>query len=46
VRTLTRFPAEVKAELLALVTRTRERTGWTVGRILHHVGLSKARYRD
>jgi transposase-like protein len=43
---LTRYPAEVKAELLLLVTRTRERTGWTVRRILHHLGLSKAPYRD
>lgn len=43
---MTRYPAEVKAELLVLVTRTRERTGWTVRRILHHLGLSKARYRD
>lgn len=43
---MTRFPAEVKAELLALVERTEERTGWTVRRILHHLGLSKARYRD
>ena len=46
MRELTRFPAEVKAELLALVGRTQERTGWTVRRILHHLGLSRARYRD
>lgn len=46
MRELTRFPAEVKAELLAVVARTQERTGWTVRRILHHLGLSKARYRD
>lgn len=46
MRELTRFPAEVKTELLTLVQRTRERTGWTVRRILHHLGLSKARYRD
>lgn len=46
MRELTRFAAEVKAELLALVVRTQERTGWTVRRILHHLGLSKARYRD
>ena len=46
MRELTRFSAEVKAELLALVVRTQERTGWTVRRILHHLGLSKARYRD
>jgi transposase InsO family protein len=46
VRERTRFPAEVKAELLTLVTRTQERTGWTVRRILHQLGLSKARYRE
>lgn len=43
---LTRFPAAVKAELLALVRVTRARTGWTVRRILKALGLSKARYRD
>lgn len=42
----TRCSAEVKAELLALITRTRQRTGWTVRRILQHLGVSKARYRD
>jgi transposase InsO family protein len=36
----------VKAELLATVRQTQERTGWTMRRILHHLGLSKARYRD
>jgi transposase InsO family protein len=41
----TRFSAEAKAELLRLVTRTHERTGWTVQRILTLLGLSKARYR-
>lgn len=46
MRELTRFPAEVKAELLAVVARTQARTGWTIRRILHHLGLSKARYRD
>lgn len=46
MRELTRFPAEVKAELLQLVADTRARTGWTVRRILHHLGLSKARYRE
>ena len=46
MRDSTRFSAEVKAELLALVRRTQERTGWTVRRILHRLGLSKARYRD
>ena len=44
--TSTRFSAEAKAELLALVATTRTRTGWTVRRILHHLGLSKARYRE
>ena len=42
----TRFSAAAKAELLASVAQTQERTGWTVRRILHHLGLSKARYRD
>ena len=46
MRQLTRFSAEVKAELLALVARMRARTGWTVGRILTRLGLTKARYRD
>jgi transposase InsO family protein len=46
VREVTRFPAEVKAELLATVHRARERTGWTLRRVLHHLGLTKARYRD
>ena len=32
MRTATRFGAAVKAELLALVRRTRERTGWTLHR--------------
>lgn len=45
MRDSTRFSADVKAALLALVTRTQGRTGWTVRRILHHLGLSKARYR-
>lgn len=44
--TLTRFPAAVKAELLAVVTRTRQRTGWSVRRIVGHLGLTKTRYRD
>ena len=39
MRELTRFPAEVKAELLALVRRdTQARTGWTVRRILPQLG--------
>lgn len=42
---LTRFPAAVKAELLALVRQTQARTGWTVRRILTHLGLTPARYR-
>ena len=46
MRRLTRFSAEVKAELLALVARTQARTGWTLRRILHRLGLTKARYRD
>ena len=46
MRESTRFSPEVKAELLALVKRTAERTGWTVRRILNHLGLSKARYRQ
>lgn len=46
MRELTRFSADVKAELLALVARTQERAGWTVRRILHHLGLSRARYRE
>lgn len=46
MRESTRFAPEVKAELLALVTRTAERTGWPRRRILHRLGLSRARYRD
>lgn len=46
MRELTRFTAAVKAELLALVSVTQARTGWTIRRILHRLGLSKARYRD
>ena len=46
MRELTRFPAEVKAELLTVVADTQARTGWTVRRILPHLGLSKARYRE
>lgn len=46
VSTATRFTAPVKAELLALVRRTVQRTGWTVRRVLKHLGLTKARYRD
>jgi transposase InsO family protein len=39
-----RFSAETKAEILALVGRTRMRTGWSVQRILKRLGLSKSRY--
>jgi transposase InsO family protein len=46
VRTATRFSAVAKAELLALVTHTRERTGWTVRRILHRLGLARSTYRE
>lgn len=46
MRESTRFAPDVKAELLALVARTEDRTGWTVRRILHWLGLSQARYRD
>jgi transposase InsO family protein len=42
----TRFEPEVKAELLKTVARAREATGWTLRRILSHLGLSKARYRE
>jgi transposase InsO family protein len=45
VRETTRFSADAKAELLALVACTRARTGWPVRRILPHLGLSTARYR-
>jgi transposase InsO family protein len=41
----TRFTAEAKAELLAIVTLTQERTDWPVRRILPHLGLSLARYK-
>lgn len=46
MRESTRFTAATKAELLAVVRDTRARTGWTLRRILHHLGLSKARYRE
>jgi putative transposase len=45
VRTATRFSAAAKAELLALVARTRERTGWTVRRVLGRLGLARSTYR-
>lgn len=45
MRTATRFSAAAKADLLALVTRTRGRTGWTVRRILGRLGLARSTYR-
>lgn len=45
MRETTRFSAETKRALLALVATTQTRTGWTVRRILHRLGLSRARYR-
>lgn len=44
--TATRFDAATKTELLTLVQATVRRTGWTIRRILKHLGLTKARYRD
>jgi transposase InsO family protein len=41
-----RFSAAVKAEVLALVARTRARTGWTLRRILARLGVSKSRYHE
>ena len=46
MRELTRFSAEMKRDLLALVARTQARTGWTIRRILCRLGLTKARYRE
>ena len=46
MRTATRFGAAAKAELLALVARTRERTGWTIRRVLGRLGLARSTYRD
>ena len=43
---LTRFSADAKRELLDLIARTRERTGWTLSRIRQRLGLSKARYQE
>ncbi len=45
MRTATRFSAAAKAELLALIARTRTRTGWTVRRILARLGLARSTYR-
>lgn len=41
-----RFSEEEKAEVLALVERTRHRTGWTLRRILKRLGLPKGRYYE
>lgn len=41
-----RFSAAVKAEVLALVARTRARTGWRLRRILKRLALSKSRYHE
>lgn len=41
-----RFTAAEKREALAVVERTQRRTGWTIRRILKHLGLPKARYYD
>lgn len=43
MRQAMRFSAAAKRELLVLVQRTRERTGWTLRRILHRLGLSVIR---
>ena len=40
-----RFSAAAKGELLALVARTRERTGWTLRRVLDRLGLASSTYR-
>jgi transposase InsO family protein len=45
VRTATRFSAAAKADVLALVARTRARTGWTVRRVLGRLGLARSTYR-
>lgn len=39
-----RFTAAEKEAVLALVARTRARTGWTLKRILRRLGLTKSRY--
>jgi len=41
-----RHTAAEKREALALVERTRRRTGWTLRRILRRLGLPKQRYHD
>ncbi len=45
MRTATRFSAAAKAEVLALITRTRARTGWTIRRVLSRLGLARSTYR-
>jgi transposase InsO family protein len=44
--TKTRFTAEEKAEVLAVVERTVERAGWSVRRILKRLGVTKGRYYE
>ena len=39
-----RFTAVEKAEVLAVVERTRARAGWSLGRTLKRLGLSRGRY--
>ena len=39
-----RFSAEAKCEVLALVELTKQRTRWTRARILHSLGIAKSRY--
>jgi transposase InsO family protein len=41
-----RHTAAEKAEALALVVRTKRRTGWTVRRILRRLGCPKSRYYE
>lgn len=41
-----RFTAAEKAEVLAVVERTRERTGWSLERILKRLGLTRTRYHE
>lgn len=39
-----RFSAEAKCEVLALVELTKQRTHWTTARILRSLGIAKSRY--
>ena len=41
---MSRTPADVKAEVLALVQRTQERSQWSVRRILHALAIPRAVY--